>query len=129
MRGALADPIKPEELPLAAIKPRENGQEAEGGEESIGGQRDELGKKKYEKKLEWVVKKHLEHLQDPYHIAQHVSKALAKGSYDEALLMTRIASRDGKVEVSWNHLIDYQMKNKRLHAAIKVYNEVRIPSP
>ncbi|KAL2264031.1 hypothetical protein VTK26DRAFT_3335 [Humicola hyalothermophila] len=84
-----------------------------------------LGKKKYEQKLEWIVKKHLQYLKDPYNIAQHVSNALSKGSFDEALLMTRMASRNAKVEVSWNHLIDYQMKNKRLNAAIKLYNEMK----
>ncbi|KAL2020350.1 hypothetical protein VTK56DRAFT_8479 [Thermocarpiscus australiensis] len=83
------------------------------------------GKSSYDKKLEWIVSKHLQYLKDPWHIAEHVRKALEKGSYDEALLMARKASRDGKVEVSWNHLIDYQMKNKRLHAAIKLYNEMK----
>lgn len=128
MRGALADPVKREEPPLTP-KFKEGKLEAElsGGGGGAGRDGDEPGKKKYEKKLEWVVMKHLEHLYDPYHIAQHVSKALARGSFDEALMMTRIASREGKVEVSWNHLIDYQMKNKRLNAAIKLYNEVRTP--
>ena len=83
---------------------------------------------KYEKKLEAAVRKRLELFPDPYHIAQHVTAALEKGSFDEALLMTRLASRKAKVEVSWNHLIDYQLKNKRLVAAIKLYNEVRTRS-
>jgi len=86
----------------------------------------DLGRQKYEKKLESNVKKHLSLMPDPYHIGQYISRALEKGSFDEALLMTRMASRNKKVEVSWNHLIDYQMKNRRLHAAVKLYNEVRI---
>ncbi|AEO69585.1 da4a5a57-78ef-46ca-89d5-86ccefe3fb65 [Thermothielavioides terrestris] len=85
----------------------------------------EPGRRKYLRKLETTVKKHLEHFTDPYHIAQHVSRVLQKGSFDEALLMTRMASRNKKVEVSWNHLIDYQMKNHRLHAAVKLYNEMK----
>ncbi|KAG7290234.1 hypothetical protein NEMBOFW57_000232 [Staphylotrichum longicolle] len=85
----------------------------------------ELGKERYEKKLQAAVKKRLELYPDPYHIAQQVSRALEKGSFDEALLMARMASRNAKVEVSWNHLIDYQLKNKRLHAAIKLYNEMK----
>jgi pentatricopeptide repeat protein len=76
-------------------------------------------------RLEWVVNKHLTWLKDPVDIAAHVRKALDKDSVDEALLMARKASRNTKVEVSWNHLIDYHMKKKRLHAAVKLYQEVR----
>lgn len=94
--------------------------------ENLKPQSDEAVKRKYEKKLEANVKKHLSLMPDPYHIAQHIENALGKGKFDEALLMTRMASRNTKVEVSWNHLIDYQLKNERLHAAIKLYNEVRI---
>lgn len=95
------------------------------GYEGVSPKGGELGKERYEKKLQAAVKKRLELYPDPYHIAQQVSRALEKGSFDEALLMARMASRNAKVEVSWNHLIDYQLKNKRLHAAIKIYNEVR----
>lgn len=130
MRSALADASTPAaSSPAATTPPKVTVQEADGGEEEEGGKTDELGKKKYEKKLQWVVMKHLEHMKNPFHIAQHVSAALAKGSFDEAMLMTRIASRDAKVEVSWNHLIDYQLQRKRLHAAVKLYNEVRPHSP
>jgi pentatricopeptide repeat protein len=94
--------------------------------ENLRPQSDEAGKMKYEKRLEANAMKHLSMMPDPYHIAQHITSALRKGNFDEALLMTRMASRKSKVEVSWNHLIDYQLKNKRLHAAIKLYNEVRI---
>ncbi|EGS17807.1 uncharacterized protein CTHT_0071570 [Thermochaetoides thermophila DSM 1495] len=83
------------------------------------------GKKRYEKKLEWVVKKHLQWLGNEYLVAQHVHKALSKGSFEEALLLTRMASRKMKVEVAWNHLIDYHMKKGRLHAAVKLYNEMK----
>lgn len=76
------------------------------------------------KALDWVVRKHLEHLKDPYKIAEHVLKTLEKGRFEEAALLTRKASRDGKVTVSWNHLIDYQMRNQRLNSAVKLYNEV-----
>ncbi|KAJ4292143.1 hypothetical protein N0V88_005771 [Collariella sp. IMI 366227] len=86
---------------------------------------DELGKQKYQKRLETIVRKQLELAHDPYHIAQHVRKALDRGSFDEALLLTRTASRKGKVEVSWNHLIDYQMKNARLNGAVKLFNEMK----
>ncbi|KAK3944236.1 hypothetical protein QBC46DRAFT_305368 [Diplogelasinospora grovesii] len=77
------------------------------------------------RRLEWVVKKHLEYLKDPYKIQEHVKRTLDKGAFDEAALLTRKASRDAKVTVSWNHLIDYQMRNQRLHAAMKLYNEMK----
>lgn len=77
------------------------------------------------KKLEWVVNKHLQYLKDPKLIADHVKATLQKDKYLEALLLTRKASRNTKVTVSWNHLIDYTMKAQRLHAAIKLYNEMK----
>lgn len=120
------------EAALSELVRYEAEQKEEAEEEKKNEDKDEedRGREKYAKKLEWVVKKHLNYLKDPWHIAQHVRKALDKGSYDEALLMARMASRNyGKVEVSWNHLIDYQMKNRRLHAAIKLYNEVRTNPP
>ncbi|KAM7223617.1 hypothetical protein V8F06_001091 [Rhypophila decipiens] len=77
------------------------------------------------KRLEWVVNKHLQYLKDPKLIADHVKATLQKDKFLEALLLTRKASRNTKVTVSWNHLIDYQMKQQRLHAAIKLYNEMK----
>ncbi|KAK3357191.1 hypothetical protein B0T25DRAFT_538508 [Lasiosphaeria hispida] len=77
------------------------------------------------KDLQWIVKKHLQYLKDPLLIAEHILATLAKGKFDEALEVTRAASRDTAVSVSWNHLIDYQMKNQRLHAAVKLYNEMK----
>ncbi|KAK4668835.1 uncharacterized protein QC764_710960 [Podospora pseudoanserina] len=76
-------------------------------------------------KVKKVVKKHLQYLKDPLHIGNHVKKALAAGNWDEALMMTRMASVDTKVEVSWNHLIDYQLDKGRLQAAIKTFNEMK----
>jgi pentatricopeptide repeat protein len=58
-------------------------------------------------------------------IAQHVRRTLDKGKFEEALQLTRRAGRDTKVTVSWNHLIDYQMEQQRLHAAVKLYNEMK----
>lgn len=77
-----------------------------------------------EKAIRWKVKKHLEYLDNNYKIAEHVERTLERGDYDEALLLVREASRKGDVVVSWNHLIGYLMRNQRLHAAVKLYNEV-----
>jgi len=81
-------------------------------------------KEKQARKLEWTVRNHLNHAQDPFKIAQIVENVLAKGRYDEALALTKEASVDRQCVVSWNHLIDYQMQNQRLHAAIKLFNDV-----
>ena len=81
--------------------------------------------KRRQKQLEFAVGKHLQYLKDPLKIAEHVQATLAKDRYDEALLLVRTASRDTKVTVSWNHLIDYLMKQQRLNAAIKLYNEMK----
>jgi pentatricopeptide repeat protein len=79
-----------------------------------------------EKAIRWKVKKHLEYLENDYKIAEHVERTLERGDYDEALLLVREASRKTNVVVSWNHLIDYLMQKQRLHAAVKLYNEVRL---
>ena len=81
--------------------------------------------KSREKAIRWKVKKHLEYLDNNFKIAEHVERTLERGDYDEALLLVREASRDGDLVVSWNHLIGYLMRNQRLHAAVKLYNEVR----
>jgi pentatricopeptide repeat protein len=78
-----------------------------------------------EKAIRWKVKKHLEYLDNNFKIAEHVERTLERGDYDEALLLVREASRKGDVVVSWNHLISYLMRTQRLHAAVKIYNEVR----
>jgi len=77
------------------------------------------------KKLEYAVKKQLEFMKDPFHIAAYVKKLLDKESFDEALLMTRKASKHHKMVVGWNHLIDFCMQQQRLHGAIKIYNEMK----
>ncbi|KAI1096574.1 hypothetical protein F5B19DRAFT_151886 [Rostrohypoxylon terebratum] len=74
---------------------------------------------------EWAARKHLQYLKDPLDIANQVKRSLASGKFEEAAIMTRRASRDTKVVVSWNYLIDYQLKNDRIHAALKLFNEMK----
>ncbi|KAI8628665.1 hypothetical protein F5Y19DRAFT_109275 [Xylariaceae sp. FL1651] len=74
---------------------------------------------------EWAARKELDYLKDPLHIANRVRKALDKDDFDHAALITRKASKDTKVAVSWNHLIDYQLNKGRLHTALKLYNEMK----
>ncbi len=76
--------------------------------------------------LEWAVKQQLRYLKDPFKIGQYVETALAKGRFDEALLLTRKASKDKMLTVSWNHLIQHQFRDQKLHAAMKLFNEVSL---
>ncbi|XXH05186.1 hypothetical protein Hte_011611 [Hypoxylon texense] len=77
------------------------------------------------KSQEWAAEKQLQYLKDPLHIAEYVSKTLGKDRFEEAALITRKASKNTKVVVSWNYLIDYQIRRDKLHAAIKLYNEMK----
>ncbi|KAH8199065.1 hypothetical protein TruAng_006752 [Truncatella angustata] len=77
------------------------------------------------KATERAVKKQMEFLNDPFHFGKEVEKALAKDRFEEAALLTRNASKNHRLTVAWNHLIDYQMRNLKLHAAIKLYNEMK----
>ncbi|KAI1467091.1 uncharacterized protein F4812DRAFT_431159 [Daldinia caldariorum] len=74
---------------------------------------------------EWAANKQLQYLKDPLHIADHVKKTLEKDQFEDALLITRKASKDTKVTVSWNYLIDHLMRQGRLHAGIKLFNEMK----
>ena len=74
----------------------------------------------------WAARKELEYLSDPLHIANRVAVALQKENFELAAQMTRQASKDKSVTVSWNHLIEFQLRQGRIHAAMKLYNEVRL---
>lgn len=87
-----------------------------------------IEKQKALEKLKRATKKELQYTTDPYHIAENVAKKLEEKDFEKALIMTREASKDKQVVVSWNHLIAYELKNQKLGAAIKLYNEVCLPS-
>ncbi|KAK8090261.1 hypothetical protein PG997_005222 [Apiospora hydei] len=81
--------------------------------------------KKDTKALEWSVNKQLEYLSDPFHIANQVQAILDKNRFDEAKLMVLKASKGKNIAVSWNHLIDYEMRRQKLHSGIKLFNEMK----
>ncbi|KAI1155062.1 hypothetical protein F4825DRAFT_460047 [Nemania diffusa] len=74
---------------------------------------------------QWAARKELQYLGDPLHIANRIRIALHKGDFELAADITRQASKTLPVTVSWNHLIDYQLENGRMHAALKLYNEMK----
>ncbi|ORY69963.1 uncharacterized protein BCR38DRAFT_420576 [Pseudomassariella vexata] len=106
--------------PARSSKPAEDEQE----DQDEDGDEDDV-KRRVSKSTQWAVNKHLHYLKDPLFIAQHVEQTLAKGRFDEAALLVRTASKDHKIPVSWNHLIDYQLREHKLHAAMKLYNEMK----
>ncbi|KAH6604018.1 dna-directed dna polymerase [Trichoderma cornu-damae] len=85
----------------------------------------DVSRKKDQERLERIVKKQLEHMADPWKIAQYVEDALAKDRFDEALLLTKTAGRDGQVVVAWNHLINHLLGKQQLRNAIKLYNDMK----
>lgn len=88
-----------------------------------------VAEKRQREKLQRAVNKHLDYMDDPWKIAQHVGQTLARDRFDEALLLTQRASKDRQVVVAWNHLIDYQLERQHLKKAIKLFNEVRVLCP
>ncbi|KAK5629589.1 hypothetical protein RRF57_005304 [Xylaria bambusicola] len=74
----------------------------------------------------WAARKELRYLSDALHIANRVAAALTKDNFEVAAQITRQASKNKNVVVSWNHLIDYQLRNGRIHAAMKLYTEVSL---
>ncbi|KAI0115213.1 hypothetical protein F4814DRAFT_418659 [Daldinia grandis] len=74
---------------------------------------------------EWAAQKQLQYLKDPLHIQDHVKKTLARGKFDDAMMITKKASRNAMVTVSWNHLIEYVLQQGKIHAGLKIYNEMK----
>ncbi|KAI1180413.1 hypothetical protein F4777DRAFT_315376 [Nemania sp. FL0916] len=77
------------------------------------------------RETEWAARKELEYLGDALLIAKRVKTALAKDNFDLAITIARQASKRNNVVVTWNHLIEYQLQNQRMHAALKLYSEMK----
>ncbi|GKT87946.1 pentatricopeptide repeat containing protein [Colletotrichum tofieldiae] len=74
---------------------------------------DDVAEKNRRRKLEWAVDQHLKHMDDPFKIAQRVEATLKKDRFDEALLLVHRSSKTKQVVVAWNHLIEYQIRDKK----------------
>ncbi|KAL7786700.1 hypothetical protein V8C37DRAFT_391764 [Trichoderma ceciliae] len=85
----------------------------------------EVSKKRNQERLGRIVKKQLQHMDDPWHIAQYVEDCLAKDRFEEALLLTKLAGKDRQVVVAWNHLINHLLGKQQLRDAIKLYNDMK----
>jgi len=73
---------------------------------------------------ERFLRTELQYITHPAALADHVEDLLKKDDYGKALAMTRLSSRGASNTVSWNYLIDWNMKNEKRKGAIEVYNEV-----
>ncbi|KAI1769075.1 hypothetical protein GGR53DRAFT_277749 [Hypoxylon sp. FL1150] len=93
--------------------------------EQDGAPEEDYTLRRVSKAQDWAAQKQLQYLKDPLHIAQYVSKTLGEDNFEEAALITRKASKNTKVVVSWNHLIKYQLQHDKIHAAVKLYNEMK----
>lgn len=78
---------------------------------------------------EEYLRTEMKYLQDPYKLAEHVAYMLGKDGEEKALAMIRISPMSVAVTVSWNHMIDYYMRNGSTKKALGMYNEVRLLAP
>lgn len=73
----------------------------------------------------FVVRKHLQYLQDPLKLAGFVRSSLREdGDINTTLEVVRAASKSIQCTVSWNHLIEWYLHQQKMNAAIRIYNEV-----
>jgi pentatricopeptide repeat protein len=71
-----------------------------------------------------AIRKELVYLVDPLKLANHVLKLLQDKKFEEAHLLVQTASKSSPCVVSWNHIINSQMMEGKVNAAITLYNEV-----
>ncbi|KAK5118115.1 hypothetical protein LTR62_004162 [Meristemomyces frigidus] len=71
------------------------------------------------------IRKELEWLKDPAKLADHVHYTLRCEEPEKALELCRTASKDMQCVVSWNHVVDWHMKQGRIKDALNVYNEMK----
>lgn len=83
-----------------------------------------IAKEAARRRLERAVNLHLDRLDDPWTIGKYVEKALARGAFEEAYRLVEKASKKHQLIVSWNYLIDHQLKQDKIKDAIKLYNDV-----
>ena len=66
----------------------------------------------------------LKYLKDPLELANHVKHVLDANDEEKAEALVRLSGRAMANTVSWNHLIDWQMRNGKTQAALSTYNDV-----
>ena len=69
--------------------------------------------------------KELDWLPDRVKLAEHVHYVLRCNDPEKALNLCRLASKREEVIVSWNHVVDWYMRNGKFDDALKTYNEMK----
>lgn len=71
------------------------------------------------------LRSELKYLTDPRKLANHIQHVLEHDDIDKARALARLSSRSMANIVSWNHLVDWYMKNGKPKTAIDAYNELK----
>lgn len=72
-----------------------------------------------------AVAKQLEYINDPWVLGKYIEDLLAKDKFNDALKTVELASKNLDTVVSWNHLIDYLLKQQQIKRAMTTFNSVR----
>ncbi|KAK4898059.1 hypothetical protein LTR27_004445 [Elasticomyces elasticus] len=99
--------------PFVPIVRRTNVDVSESGEKELTASRDR------------AIRKELQWLTDPAKLADHVHYVLRCDNPEKALELVRMASNKMQCVVSWNHCLDYFMKDGKVAEAMKVYNDMK----
>lgn len=71
------------------------------------------------------ILRELEMHRDPVGLGEHVQRTLRQGNMDKAFDLVCAATRvNVRAIVSWNHLMDYELKMGKVASALKIYNSV-----
>ncbi|EGX89164.1 pentatricopeptide repeat protein [Cordyceps militaris CM01] len=72
-----------------------------------------------------AVVKQLEFISDPWVLGKYIEDLLAKDKFEDALKTVELASKNMDTVVSWNHLIDYLLKQQQIKRAMATYNNMK----
>lgn len=92
---------------------------------NISGGADSLDVVENQRKKKWAIEQEIKFLRDPLKLSENTARLLRAGDKDKALELVRAISKHGTYIVAWNHLIDYEMSQKRVRSAMDIYNDVR----
>ncbi|KAL5598796.1 hypothetical protein BROUX41_003871 [Berkeleyomyces rouxiae] len=62
---------------------------------------------------------------DPFHLAAEIDRLIKKGQIEDALGMTRVASKNMNTVVPWGYLIGYYLEGDTIQQGIKLFNEMK----
>lgn len=77
-----------------------------------------------QRKKKWAIDEELKYLRDPLKLSENTTRLLRAGDRDKALELARAISKYGSYVVTWNHLIDFEMSQKRVGNAMELFNDV-----